>query len=123
MKGEAAKLGRDSDHISVCNMLTPVTGATKMEAEDRMALISKLPLEIDALSLLAEGVNFDFASKGMDEPLVRLDLMQPFDPADAARQQRRAPVTAVSPPLADAGAERDEGGTKRVGQQQRRFET
>ena len=74
VKGEAAKLGRNPDHIFICNMLTPVTGATKMEAEDRMALISKLPLEIDALSLLAEGVNFDFASKGMDEPLTTEEL-------------------------------------------------
>ena len=29
-----------------------------------MALIEKLPPEIDALSLLAEGLNFDFAAKG-----------------------------------------------------------
>src|ERR1700674_2588649 len=43
-----------------------------------MALIEKLPLEIDALSLLAEGLNFDFASKGIDEPLTieELDGMQ-----------------------------------------------
>ena len=74
IKDEAAKLGRNPDHIFICNMLTPVTGATKMEAEDRMALISKLPLEIAALSLLAEGVNFDFASKGMDEPLTTEEL-------------------------------------------------
>jgi alkanesulfonate monooxygenase SsuD/methylene tetrahydromethanopterin reductase-like flavin-dependent oxidoreductase (luciferase family) len=38
-----------------------------MEAEDKWALISKLPLEIDALSLLSEALNFDFSSKGMDE--------------------------------------------------------
>jgi FMN-dependent oxidoreductase (nitrilotriacetate monooxygenase family) len=78
VKDEAARLGRNPDHVFICNMLTPVTGATKAEAEDKMALISKLPLEIDALSLLAEGLNFDFASKGMDEPLTRdeLDGMQ-----------------------------------------------
>ncbi len=39
-----------------------------------MALIDKLPLEIDALSLLAEGLNFDFASKGIDEPLTTEEL-------------------------------------------------
>ena len=39
-----------------------------------MALISKLPLEIDALSLLAEALNFDFASKGLDEPLTTEEL-------------------------------------------------
>jgi alkanesulfonate monooxygenase SsuD/methylene tetrahydromethanopterin reductase-like flavin-dependent oxidoreductase (luciferase family) len=39
-----------------------------------MALISKLPLEIDALSLLAEALNFDFASKGIDEPFTTEEL-------------------------------------------------
>lgn len=74
VKNEAIKLGRNPDHIFICNMLMPVTGATQMEAEDRMAVIGKLPLEIDALSLLSEGLNFDFASRGMDEPLTDDDL-------------------------------------------------
>ena len=39
-----------------------------------MALIEKLPLEIDALSLLSEGLNYDFASKGIDEPLTHEEL-------------------------------------------------
>jgi alkanesulfonate monooxygenase SsuD/methylene tetrahydromethanopterin reductase-like flavin-dependent oxidoreductase (luciferase family) len=51
-----------------------VCGATKFEAEDKMALIEKLPLEIDALSLLAEGLNFDFAARGIDEPLTTEEL-------------------------------------------------
>jgi alkanesulfonate monooxygenase SsuD/methylene tetrahydromethanopterin reductase-like flavin-dependent oxidoreductase (luciferase family) len=38
-----------------------------MEAEDKWAIINKLPLEIDGLSLLSEALNFDFATKGMDE--------------------------------------------------------
>ena len=38
------------------------------------ALIEKLPLEIDALSLLSEGLNYDFASKGIDEPLTTQEL-------------------------------------------------
>jgi alkanesulfonate monooxygenase SsuD/methylene tetrahydromethanopterin reductase-like flavin-dependent oxidoreductase (luciferase family) len=54
--------------------MTPVCGATKAEAEDRMAVIQKLPLEIDALSLLAEGLNFDFGAKGIDEPLTSEEL-------------------------------------------------
>ncbi len=74
VKNEAIKLGRNPDHVFICNMLMPVTGATQMEAEDRMAVIGKLPLEIDALSLLSEGLNFDFASRGMDEPLTDDDL-------------------------------------------------
>jgi alkanesulfonate monooxygenase SsuD/methylene tetrahydromethanopterin reductase-like flavin-dependent oxidoreductase (luciferase family) len=58
----------------LCNLVTPVSGATRSEAEDKMALIEKLPLEIDALSLLAEGLNFDFAAKGIDEPLTSEEL-------------------------------------------------
>jgi FMN-dependent oxidoreductase (nitrilotriacetate monooxygenase family) len=74
VKDEAARVGRDPDHVFVCNILLPVAGATKAEAEDKMATIAKLPLEIDALSLLAEGLNFDFAGKGMDEPLTTEEL-------------------------------------------------
>ena len=74
IRNEAAKGGRDPDQMFLCNLTTPVCGATKAEAEDKMALIQKLPLEIDALSLLAEGLNFDFAGKGMDEPLTTQEL-------------------------------------------------
>jgi FMN-dependent oxidoreductase (nitrilotriacetate monooxygenase family) len=74
IRSEAAKAGRDPDQMFLCNLITPVSGATKAEAEDKMALIHKLPLEIDALSLLAEGLNFDFAAKGIDEPLTTEEL-------------------------------------------------
>ena len=74
IRNEAAKAGRDPDQMFLCNLITPVCGATKAEAEDKMALIDKLPLEIDALSLLAEGLNFDFAAKGIDEPLTTEEL-------------------------------------------------
>jgi alkanesulfonate monooxygenase SsuD/methylene tetrahydromethanopterin reductase-like flavin-dependent oxidoreductase (luciferase family) len=58
----------------LCNLITPIAGATKAEAEDRMAVIQKLPLEIDALSLLAEALNFDFGAKPIDEPLTTEEL-------------------------------------------------
>ena len=74
IRNEAAKAGRDPDQMFLCNLVTPVAGATKSEAEDKMAVIEKLPLEIDALSLLSEGLNFDFASKGVDEPLTTDEL-------------------------------------------------
>jgi alkanesulfonate monooxygenase SsuD/methylene tetrahydromethanopterin reductase-like flavin-dependent oxidoreductase (luciferase family) len=74
IRDEAAKAGRDPDQMFLCNLITPVPGATKSEAEDKMALIEKLPLEIDALSLLSEGLNYDFASKGIDEPLTTEEL-------------------------------------------------
>jgi alkanesulfonate monooxygenase SsuD/methylene tetrahydromethanopterin reductase-like flavin-dependent oxidoreductase (luciferase family) len=74
VRSEAARLGRDPDDIAICNILMPVAGATRTEAEDKMATISKLPLEIDALSLLAEALNFDFSSKGIDEPFTTEEL-------------------------------------------------
>ena len=76
IRNEAAKAGRDPDQMFLCNLTTPVCGATKAEAEDKMALIDKLPLEIDALSLLAEALNYDFASKGIDEPLTTEELQE-----------------------------------------------
>lgn len=74
VRNEAAKAGRDPDQMFLCNLTTPVCGATKAEAEDKMALISKLPLQIDALSLLAEALNYDFASKDLDAPLPTEEL-------------------------------------------------
>ncbi|MEY9182089.1 FMN-dependent oxidoreductase (nitrilotriacetate monooxygenase family) [Bradyrhizobium sp. USDA 326] len=74
VRNEAATAGRDPDQMLLCNLTTPVCAATKAEAEDRMALIDKLPLQIDALSLLAEALNYDFASKDLDEPLTTEEL-------------------------------------------------
>jgi FMN-dependent oxidoreductase (nitrilotriacetate monooxygenase family) len=74
IRSEAEKMGRNPDHMFLCNLITPIAGATKAEAEDRMALIERLPLEIDALSLLAEALNFDFAAKDIDEPLTTAEL-------------------------------------------------
>ena len=59
--------GRDPELVKACTIAYPITAATQMEAEDKAAALAKLPLEIDALSLLSEALNFDFASKGMDE--------------------------------------------------------
>ena len=53
-----------------------MAAATKTEAEDKWAEIEKLPLEIDALSLLSEALNFDFARKGMDEPFSAAELAE-----------------------------------------------
>lgn len=74
VRNEAAKAGRDPEQMFLCNLTTPVCAATKAEAEDKMALINKLPLEIDALSLLAEALNYDFASKDLDAPLTTDEL-------------------------------------------------
>ena len=74
IRREAAKAGRDPDQMFLCNLTSPICAATKAEAEDKMAQIEKLSLEIDALSLLAEGLNFDFGAKPIDEPLTTAEL-------------------------------------------------
>ena len=74
LKDEVARAGRDPDTVFVCNLTYVVSAATKAEAEDKYALIERLPLEIDALSLLSEALNFDFASKGLDESFTDAEL-------------------------------------------------
>jgi FMN-dependent oxidoreductase (nitrilotriacetate monooxygenase family) len=73
-KRMVAEAGRDPDSVKVATLCNPIPAATKAEAEDRAALIERLPLEIDALSLLSEALNFDFASKGMDDPFTDEEL-------------------------------------------------
>ena len=66
-KSDVARCGRDPEHVRVAQLINTVAAATKAQAEDKWAEINKLPLEIDALSLLSEVLNFDFARKRMDE--------------------------------------------------------
>jgi FMN-dependent oxidoreductase (nitrilotriacetate monooxygenase family) len=73
-RAEVARAGRDPDHVKVTQLVNVVTAATRAEAEDKWAEIDKLPLEVDALSLLSEALNFDFAKKGMDEPFTDAEL-------------------------------------------------
>jgi FMN-dependent oxidoreductase (nitrilotriacetate monooxygenase family) len=67
MKEAAAALGRDPDGMKIANLFYPVVAPTRSEAEDKKAAYDKLPNETDQLSLLSEALNFDFASKGLDE--------------------------------------------------------
>jgi FMN-dependent oxidoreductase (nitrilotriacetate monooxygenase family) len=75
-KKEVARFGRDPEHVKVAHLVNTVSAATSAEAEDRWAEISKLPLEIDALSLLSEVLNFDFARKSMDEAFTDAELAE-----------------------------------------------
>ena len=69
-----AHCGRDPACVHVTQLINTVAAATKAEAEDKWSEIDKLALEIDALSLLSEALNFDFAQKGMDEPFTAEEL-------------------------------------------------
>jgi FMN-dependent oxidoreductase (nitrilotriacetate monooxygenase family) len=73
-KAEVSRFNRDPDHVKITHLINTVAAASKSEAEDKWAEIKKLPLEIDALSLLSEALNFDFAKKGMDEPFTDAEL-------------------------------------------------
>jgi len=73
-KAEVGRQGRDPETVKITHLVNTVAAATKAEAEDKWAEIAKLPLEIDALSLLSEALNFDFARKGMDEPFTDAEL-------------------------------------------------
>jgi alkanesulfonate monooxygenase SsuD/methylene tetrahydromethanopterin reductase-like flavin-dependent oxidoreductase (luciferase family) len=74
LKEAAAALGRDPSHMTITPSAYLVCAATKAEAEDKMALIETLATDDDALSLLSEAMNFDFASKGIDEPFTDDEL-------------------------------------------------
>ena len=68
LKSAVAAHGRDPDKFKICTVLHAIVAETRAEAEDKCAMIQALPLEIDSLSLLSEALNFDFSTKGMDEP-------------------------------------------------------
>ena len=75
-KADVARCGRDPGDVIITHLVNTVAAATKGEAEDKWAEIEKLPLEIDALSLLSEALNFDFAKKGMDEAFTATELAE-----------------------------------------------
>jgi FMN-dependent oxidoreductase (nitrilotriacetate monooxygenase family) len=75
-KDEVVRCGRAPEHVIVTQLVNTISAATRTEAEDKWAEIGKLPLEIDALSLLSEALNFDFARKGMDEAFTDAEMAE-----------------------------------------------
>ena len=73
-KANVERCGREAEHVKVAQLVNTIAAATKAEAEDKWAEIGNLSLEIDALSLLSEALNFDFARKGMDEAFTDREL-------------------------------------------------
>ncbi|WP_407152227.1 LLM class flavin-dependent oxidoreductase [Bradyrhizobium sp. ORS 86] len=71
LKGTLAKAGRD---VSIAPAVYPVVAETQAEAEDKFAAINRLAKQIDALTLLSEVLNYDFAAKPMDEPFTAEEL-------------------------------------------------
>lgn len=71
---QVASMGRDPDSVKVAPAAYVFVGETRSMAEDKRALVDKMGKPIDALALLSEGLNFDFASKPMDEPFTDEEL-------------------------------------------------
>jgi FMN-dependent oxidoreductase (nitrilotriacetate monooxygenase family) len=78
-----AEQGRD---VCIAPAVYPVVAETQTEAEDKFAVIDKLAKPIDTLALLSEVLNFDFASKQMDEPFTS-DELQAISGLQAVRDR------------------------------------
>jgi FMN-dependent oxidoreductase (nitrilotriacetate monooxygenase family) len=73
-KQQVVASGRDPDKVKLAPLIYAVPGETKSIAEDKAALIDSLAHPMDALALLSEVLNFDFASKPIDEPFTDDEL-------------------------------------------------
>ena len=71
IKQSLTEQGKD---ISIAPAIYPIVAETQTEAEDRFAEIDRLAKPIDTLALLSEVLNFDFATKPMDEPFSHEEL-------------------------------------------------
>jgi FMN-dependent oxidoreductase (nitrilotriacetate monooxygenase family) len=67
IKTEIARAGRDPSRVTVAPAIYCIVGETATMAEEKAAYIEGLARPIDALVLLSEVLNFDFAQKGLDE--------------------------------------------------------
>lgn len=73
-KTQVAATGRDPAKVRVCPAVYCVVGETEAAAREKKELIESLAKPVDALALLSEVLNYDFASKGMDESFTDEEL-------------------------------------------------
>ena len=74
IKDEVARLGRDAELVRIAPAMYCIVGETRAMAEDKAAYIEKLAHPLDALVLLSEVLNYDFARKSLDEPFSDAEL-------------------------------------------------
>jgi FMN-dependent oxidoreductase (nitrilotriacetate monooxygenase family) len=67
IKDEIARFGRDPDLVRILPAVYCIAGETRAIAEERAEYAMRLADPMDALVLLSEVLNFDFASKGLDD--------------------------------------------------------
>ena len=73
-KENLAAAGRDPTEVKVAPCVQVVTGTTQSMAEDKMAYIDGLAKPQDALVLLSEILNYDFAARPVDAPFTDAEL-------------------------------------------------
>jgi len=76
MRAEAGRQGRDPASYHLAPLVYPIPGRTQTEAEEKAALIESLAEPIDALTLLSEVLNFDFAGKAEHEAFTDRELAE-----------------------------------------------
>jgi FMN-dependent oxidoreductase (nitrilotriacetate monooxygenase family) len=74
IKAEVVAAGRDPERVFVAPAIYCVVGETRAMAEDKLRYIEGLAHPLDSLVLLSEVLNYDFAAKGMDEPITDAEL-------------------------------------------------
>jgi FMN-dependent oxidoreductase (nitrilotriacetate monooxygenase family) len=74
IKDEVAAAGRDPEHVKIMPAIYCVVAETRAMAEEKAAYIEGLADPMDALVLLSEVLNHDFATKALDEPLTDADM-------------------------------------------------
>jgi alkanesulfonate monooxygenase SsuD/methylene tetrahydromethanopterin reductase-like flavin-dependent oxidoreductase (luciferase family) len=92
-----AEKGRDA---CIAPAVYAIVAETQSEAEDKFAAVDRLAKPIDALVLLSEVLNFDFASKPPDEPFTSEEL-QAISGLQAVRDRVIAASGKANPTVRD----------------------
>jgi alkanesulfonate monooxygenase SsuD/methylene tetrahydromethanopterin reductase-like flavin-dependent oxidoreductase (luciferase family) len=76
MKAAIAAAGRDPGSVRIAPACYVCVGETAAAAEDKRAVIEATARDVDALVLLSEVLNYDFARKPLDEPFSDSELAE-----------------------------------------------
>jgi alkanesulfonate monooxygenase SsuD/methylene tetrahydromethanopterin reductase-like flavin-dependent oxidoreductase (luciferase family) len=76
LKAAVAAAGRDPANVRVAPACYVCVGETEAAAAEKRATIESTAREVDALVLLSEVLNYDFAKKPIDEPFTDEELAE-----------------------------------------------
>ena len=68
IKQEVVRAGRDPNGVKICPAMHCIIGETRTMAEEKAAYLETLVEPTDALVLLSEVLNYDFAQRDLDAP-------------------------------------------------------